>query len=259
MLEENMSDFGIVTPAFNSGSTIGETLRSIWSQGASVTIDHLVMDGGSSDCTCEQVSRFSGTRLISGRDRGQTDAINRGFQNVHGRFLAWQNADDTYAPGALERVKRFFDEHPHIDVVYGNYNVIDVNGVIIAKGRPPQWDVRQFRRGRFVPMQPTCFWRSHVWERIGTLNVENRLCMDVELFAKAASAGFHFQRLPETIGSFRMHSGSLTSARVPRFRIAREHLRTLRQTFRLSPCDIAWFWFYVLRGTAARRLRTGSW
>src|SRR6266480_6809075 len=93
--------FGIVTPSYNTGPHVRAAVESVLSQGFP-TIDYLVMDGGSSDETVEVLKSF-GPRLrwISERDRGQADAINRGFAQLRGDVLSWLNSDDTYAPGAV--------------------------------------------------------------------------------------------------------------------------------------------------------------
>src|SRR6185369_12004901 len=94
----------IITPSYNQGCYIEETIRSVFLQ-EYPAIEYIIMDGGSSDDTIDVLKKFDQhiTHWVSHADVGQADAINKGFQKASGKILAWLNADDTYLPGAIEK------------------------------------------------------------------------------------------------------------------------------------------------------------
>ena len=122
----------IVTPSLNQGQFIKRTILSVLKQGCH-NIEYIVMDGGSTDNTVEILKKYE-DRLIwkSEPDRGQSHAINKGFRMATGEIIGWLNSDDTYEPDALKTVIQFFSEHPEIDLIYGDCNMIDENDNIIG-------------------------------------------------------------------------------------------------------------------------------
>ena len=99
-----MPTLAVVTPSYNTGRYIGDAVRSVLRQDYP-RVDYMVMDGGSKDGTVDVLRSF-GPRLrwVSQKDKGQSDAINRGFARTRGDVLGWLNSDDTYAPGAFRAV-----------------------------------------------------------------------------------------------------------------------------------------------------------
>src|SRR3954466_15786779 len=122
----------IVTPSYNTGRYIGPAVRSVLAQDYP-HVDYVVMDGGSTDDTVDVLKSF-GPRLrwVSERDRGQSDAINRGFAQTRGDVLGWLNSDDTYAPGAVRAASDFLARHEDVAMVYGEADFIDAAGNTIA-------------------------------------------------------------------------------------------------------------------------------
>lgn len=115
----------IVTPSFNQAPFIERTIRSVLDQ-SHRDIEHIVIDGGSTDGTLEILQRCGkAVSWVSEKDRGQAHAINKGLRRCTGEVVAWLNSDDTYTPGALERVARHFTEHPDCRWVYGRCRIVD--------------------------------------------------------------------------------------------------------------------------------------
>src|SRR3989337_3125219 len=156
----------IVTPSYNQGSFLEETIRSVLGQDYP-HLEYIIVDGGSSDGSGEIIQRYS-DRLawwISEPDQGQTDAINKGFSRAKGEIFAWLNSDDTYLPGAVSEAVSFLSSHPEVGMVYGDANLIDDSGKVIGKFPARQTDYRRLMRGFVhVPQQSTFFparpWRA---------------------------------------------------------------------------------------------------
>jgi glycosyltransferase involved in cell wall biosynthesis len=241
--------FSIVTPAFRSGAYIEATIKSIAEQSYR-DFEHIVMDGGSQDGTVDILKRHPHIQWVSEKDKGQSDAINKGFRKTTGDILAWQNADDLYLPGAFETVARVFRENPGVDVVYGDYQLIRADGSWLCDVHPIDWNLWKFAHGRFVPLQPTTFWRRRVYEALGDLDSDLHYCMDVDFFARAA-AKFTFMRIPELLGQFRTHDESKTHNRDNARKVKNEHRAVLARNFRYGALDHALFEFFHRRSRLA--------
>ena len=119
--DEGLPSIAIVTPSFNQAAYVGATLESVLSQDYP-HLEYVVQDAGSTDGTLDVLAGFNsrGAVVIVESDRGQSDALNRGFGRTSSEIMAYLNADDMYLPGTLHRIGRFFRDHPSVDVVYGN-------------------------------------------------------------------------------------------------------------------------------------------
>ena len=239
----------IITPSYNSSDFLEETIISIKKQSYQ-HYEHIVVDGQSTDNTIQILQKYSDLKWISEPDNGQTDAINKGFEIATGEILAWQNADDLYFPHTLEKVADFFTTHQDVDVVYGDYQLIDIEANIICSVNPIQWDQWLFAHGRFVPMQPTAFWRRRVYEAVGNLNESLYYCMDVDFFARA-SKQFKFAKIPDMLGQFRIHDKSKTHEPNIRRKLYKEHKLVLSQNFNFSLLDKLIFDLFFLRSRLA--------
>src|SRR5438132_8074269 len=123
-----MNSIAIVTPSFNQGRYIRQTIESVLSQEVQNLV-YFVVDGGSTDETLDILRSFGGRlKWLSERDKGSADAINKGFEGMKANILGWLNSDDIYYDGTLRTVQEFFEEHPDVDVVYGDANHIGDDG-----------------------------------------------------------------------------------------------------------------------------------
>lgn len=240
----------IVTPVYNCEKYIEETMDSIHNQSYK-NVQHIVIDGLSTDRSLEIVKKYENVTIVSEKDKGQTDAINKGFRLANGEILAWQNADDVYLPGALETVVDFFKSHPEVDVVYGSYSVIDAKSNWLFDVNAQNWSKWKFAHGRFVPMQPTAFWRRKVYDNIGDLDTKLHFCMDVDFFSKAASRSFHFHKIPSFLGSFRVHDESKTHTPNIKEKVLAEMREVLAKNFSYGTLDHLFFSFFSTRSIIA--------
>jgi len=197
----------VVTPSFNQASFLEETIRSVLEQDYPA-IEYIIMDGGSTDGSLEIIQRYA-DRLagwVSEPDRGQTDAINKGFARAQGDILAWLNSDDTYLPGAVGEAVAYLQTHPQAGMVYGDANLVDESGTVLGRFPAAQTDYRRLRRGYVHIPQQAAFFRASLWRQVGPLDPTFYFAMDYDLWVRLAKlALLHYQ--PRLWANFRLHGG----------------------------------------------------
>lgn len=202
----------IVTPSFNQARYIEATIRSVLEQDYP-RIEYLIVDGGSTDGTVEIIKKYEG-RIgwwVSEQDKGQTDAINKGFARAKGDILAWLNSDDTYEPGAVAAAVKYLMEHPRVGMVYGDCNFINEEGQVIGRFRAEQTDYRLLRQGYVHIPQQTMFFRAELWQQVGPLDPSFYFAMDYDLWTRLA-ARTQLKYVPQTWANFRLHTSGKTIA-----------------------------------------------
>ena len=202
----------IVTPSFNQARYLESTIKSVLSQDYP-NIEYIIADGGSTDGSAEIIQHYS-DRLawwVSEKDRGQTDAINKGFAHAKGEILAWLNSDDTYENHAVTEAVAFLRDRPEVGLVYGNANFIDENGRMIGHFPAAQTNYRRLRRGYVHIPQQAAFWRASLWQRVGPLDPSFYFAMDYDLWVRLAALA-SIQYLPRLWANFRLHTSGKTMA-----------------------------------------------
>ncbi len=240
----------IVTPVFNGEKYIRETIESIAGQSYR-NFEHIIIDALSTDNTLEIIKEYKPIKYLSEKDKGQSDAINKGFDMATGDILAWQNADDTYFPDTFETVVNFFKENPDADIVYGYYQLIDSDSKWICDVYPIKWNRWLFAHGRFCPPQPCFFWRKKVFETVGPLNEQLHYCMDVDFYSRAFNKGFQIKRMPKMIGKFRIHFDSKTQNKNNEKKVYEEYRKVLVANFNFSIIDLFFFELFQYRAKAS--------
>ena len=202
----------IITPSYNQGEFIEETIRSLLLQGYP-NLEYIIIDGGSTDESVEIIKKYSPwlTYWVSEPDRGQTHAVNKGFERSSGEILAWLNSDDTYEKNALQKIAALFSEKPTVDVVYGNVKIINEGGEKITELRSVPFDYQAFLHETVhIASQSAVFWRRKLFFDVGMLGEEYGFAMDRELLVKFARKKAKFQFIHEILGTYRCHSSSKT-------------------------------------------------
>ncbi|QOV90852.1 glycosyltransferase family 2 protein [Humisphaera borealis] len=216
--------FCIVTPSYNTRRYLGACIDSVLVQ-KYPHLDYLIMDGGSTDGSVELLKSYGdgvnvmpgSPRWISARDKGQSDAINRGFAQTSPRtgdeILGWLNSDDTLAPGTLKHVAGVFEANPDVDVVYGQATYIDARGKHISRCT----HIEPFDRYRLLHIsdfivQPATFFRRRAFDAVGGVDVSLNWMMDWDLWIKFAKRGLKFVHTPRVLAHFRWLSENKTAS-----------------------------------------------
>ena len=203
-------DFTIVTASYNYGHYIGECLQSVADQ-EGVTLEHLVMDAGSTDDTAAVVARFPHAGFFQEPDKGMSDGINKGFRKAKGQWVMWLNADDRLKPGALKALKDFAESVPDADVIYGGWDFIDATGKFLRRMTLFPFDHRMLVNHGCYIGSTACFYRRETTIAEGhLLDIDFGLCMDGEYYARLASSGKRFVYLPQVLADFRLHGESIS-------------------------------------------------
>lgn len=203
--------FGIVTPTLNAARYLEATLASIWSQASErVAIDHVLVDGGSTDGTVAIAERFPTRVVVNTDDRGMYDAVNRGLGIVQGDVVGYLNADDELAPGALERVADAFRRHPDARWLMGTREFIDGDGTPFAWMTPVRFTLKEYvGLGWSCVPQETVWMRRSLWEQVGPFDTSFRNTGDYDMYARCRSVAEPLI-LKDVIGRFRLHGDQLS-------------------------------------------------
>ncbi len=209
--------FTIVTPSYNQGRFIEQTICSVLSQDYS-EVEYIVMDGGSTDDSVGVIEKYS-HRLFhwtSQKDGGQSDAIAKGFSLGSGDIYCWLNSDDVLLPGALSAVAKHFESNPCSEVLSCGAYCIDANGAPVKKffgnytlGIRASYDRLRFYEQDGV-FQPSTFWRRAPYEEVGGVDPSLQFIMDRDLFLRM-SRRRRFDRLPLILACFRVHDEGKSS------------------------------------------------
>ena len=183
----NWPKITVVTPSYNQAQFLEATLCSIHDQ-EYPNLEHIVIDGGSTDGSVETIKRYA-DRLaywVSEPDRGQTDALIKGFSRATGDIFAWLNSDDLFMPWTLWEVAEFFLKNPEARFVYGDALWIDIKGHVLKSKKeiPFSWFIWLYDHN-YIP-QPSSFWRRDLYEEVGGIDPRFDLAMDADLWIRFA-------------------------------------------------------------------------
>jgi glycosyltransferase involved in cell wall biosynthesis len=202
-------DFTIITPSLNYGRFLGDCLASVARQ-EGVVLEHLVLDGGSTDDSAAVAAAFPHASWNQEPDAGMSDAINKGFARAQGEWVMWLNADDRLEPGALMEMKRRL-ARSRADVVYGNWDFVDETGGFLRRVKGLGWSLFvHVHHHCFIGSTAAFYRRESVIAQGYRLRRDFRCVMDGEFYARLAVAGKGFEFVPVKVADFRLHGENLS-------------------------------------------------
>jgi glycosyltransferase involved in cell wall biosynthesis len=203
--------FGIVTPTLNAERYLEDTLKSIWGQASDrVRIDHVLVDGGSTDGTVAVAQGYPTRVVVATDDQGMYDAVNRGLAMVGGDIVGYVNADDEIAPGALERIADAFGTHPDVQWIMGTREFIDGEGRAFAWMTPVRFTLREYvGLGWSCVPQETVWMRRSLYEKVGPFDTTFKNTGDYDMYARCRAVSEPLI-LKDVIGRFRLHGDQLS-------------------------------------------------
>ena len=205
----------VVTPSYNQGEYIESTIRSVLLQNYP-NLEYIVMDGGSTDKTLEVIERYDDQidYWESKPDRGQTHAINKGFERARGDILCWLNSDDFFLSGALKYIGNYFLENESTSIVSGAGISYDQSTKTYQPHRACQTGVAPGLLSMLTlhgnVIQHSTFWRAGVMTKVGKLDEKYDYAMDHEFFLRCVASGEEITVTDKCLASFRRHKDQKT-------------------------------------------------
>jgi glycosyltransferase involved in cell wall biosynthesis len=198
----------IVTPSYNTGAFIEETLRSVRDQDYPL-VEHIVLDSGSTDETAEVLARFPSVRLMRPAPAGLCEKVNQGFSLAKGEIVAWLCADDCYLPGAVAKAVDALKKNPDVALVYSNSVFVNEDSVELRRVKSKQANARRLlEEWNFLP-QHTAFMRREALDRVGPLDVRYPLVADWDLCIRI-NKEFPILYVDDWWAAFRVRRGQLS-------------------------------------------------
>ncbi|MCG6889322.1 MAG: glycosyltransferase [Gammaproteobacteria bacterium] len=209
ILKSSTTKISIVTPSYNQGQFLEDTLRSVIGQElGDFTLQYIIQDNCSTDITSEVLARHNEVENMHVRiqsDAGQADALNRGFRYSDGSILGWVNSDDVLLPGALNTAVEVFEGNPSVDVIYGDAFFINKAGVIQGKYPTSKFSKELLFSTCFLS-QPSVFFRRSIYDKVGGVRNDLHFCLDYNLWLKFYQAGANFAHINKPLSATRIYA-----------------------------------------------------
>lgn len=206
-------DISIITPSFNMLPYLELCAASIGDQ-EGAAVEHIVVDGASSDGTVQWLEKHPKIKHISEKDNGMYDAVNKGLKMAKGEFLAYLNCDEQYLPGTLVFVKDYFQQHPDVDMIFGDMVLTRPDGSLIAfrKGYQPRW----FYILASHLYVPTCtmFFRRKIIEEDFYFDLSFKANADADFVVRLLRRPFRLKHVRKYLSAFTMTGKNLSSETV---------------------------------------------
>jgi glycosyltransferase involved in cell wall biosynthesis len=230
-----MTLVSIITPSYNQASYLEQTMRSVLGQDY-LDIEYIVIDGASTDGSVDIIKKYA-DRLaywVSEKDRGQAEAINKGFARAHGEIVAWLNSDDYYLPGAVAAAVKAFDEHPEAVLAYADMLAVDEHGQTTNELKYQQLTLEDLLCFQIIG-QPAVFMRRSALGASGGLDLTFHFLLDHLLWIRIAQQG-RILHVDQTWAAARYHAEAKNRAKAAEFgREAFRILETVERDSNLAP------------------------
>ncbi len=197
----------IITPSFNQGEYIENTILSVLNQGYP-NLEYIIIDGGSDDKTVEIIKKYSNkiSYWVSEKDRGQSHAINKGFQRATGEIINWINSDDQLMPGTLFKLAAEFTADPDLVMLHGRIEYFGETTPYNSVNLPKR-DLGIRYVSHICMPQPATFFRRKLIVELGLLDESLHFSMDTDLFVRVG-LNYKIKMTDEVFARFRLHAAS---------------------------------------------------
>ncbi|MFH1457249.1 MAG: glycosyltransferase family 2 protein [Patescibacteria group bacterium] len=210
----------IVTPSFNQGKYIDQTIKSVLHQRGDFELEYIIIDGKSTDNTLDIIKKHANRdnrlKWISEPDTGQSEAINKGLRIATGEIIGWLNSDDIYQPGCLKLVVEKFREKQEINWITGYCNIINEKNEVIRKFITKYKNIwlKYYYFNNLLILnfisQPATFWRKKIVSDVGYLSEHQHLSMDYEYWLKIGCKNL-LHVIPSYLADFRVSQDNKSS------------------------------------------------
>jgi glycosyltransferase involved in cell wall biosynthesis len=207
----NYPKISVITPSYNQGQYIEETILSVLNQNYP-NLEYIIMDGGSNDNTVEIIKKYADkiNFWVSEKDKGQADAINKGFERATGDILCWLNSDDYYFPDTLSYVASHIDILKK-EIIFGEVDhIFEPSKKIKHSNAKNKFENYQLELYDYI-IQPGSFWTKKVWEEVGQVNEKLHFVFDWDWFVRAKKANTNFKYMQRVMAMYRVHDAHKTS------------------------------------------------
>jgi glycosyltransferase involved in cell wall biosynthesis len=211
-MEENIK-ISIVTPSYNQGPFIESAILSVLNQSYK-NIEYIVVDGGSTDNTMDIVNKYKDKIdiIISEKDKGQSDAINKGFKLATGKLLGWINSDDVLYPDCVEKIVELYHEKPDGSIYYpSNLDFIDKDGKWLRTKQQRIPDKNYLLNIHYDVIQQGSFYEVNQLKKIGYIDESIYYCMDLDLWLRLLDEGKIYYYDDHSLSAFRIWEETKTS------------------------------------------------
>lgn len=212
MSSQKKPSITVVTPVYQGEAYLEETIDSVLSQNYP-DLDYRIIDGGSTDGTVDIIKRYEKHLgfWISESDNGMYDAIHKGLSQAQGEIQCYLNADDLYYEGALDIVGDTFSRFPSVSLVYGDYIHYEQELNRRSHYRSVQLPRALAQCTRMPFAQPSSFWKTALYHRLGGFDLTKRYCGDYHFFARCfLDESVIYRRIPQILSVFRIHGENLS-------------------------------------------------
>lgn len=234
----------IITPSFNQGEFIEDTIKSVLAQDYT-NIEYIVLDGASTDNTLDVLKKYEDKiQWKSKKDKGQSYAIEKGFKWSDGEIIIWLNSDDTLTPGAVTRAVKEFEADDELAFIYGKSHYIDAQGNLLDDYPVEPFNMDRLSKFNFIS-QPSVFMKKKYYENIGGIDTNLNYVFDYDLWIRL-SRKYKVKFIEEFLSNYRLHEDSKTVSPIHAIKNSGELLRTVLKHYKHAPPNRVFVYTYNL-------------